>query len=83
MLQDGFTPLHAAAAKGHASVVTLLLATPGVDPLAACLSDGETPLDWALESDYITAERTAALLHADPRVAAALAAAGDADAQCN
>lgn len=28
------TPLHAAACWGHASIVTLLLVTPGVDPMA-------------------------------------------------
>ena len=33
-LQDGYTPLHAAALNGHASVVALLLAIPGVDPLS-------------------------------------------------
>lgn len=32
-LQSGWAPLHAAAAIGHAPVVALLLATPGVDPL--------------------------------------------------
>ena len=31
-LQDGGTPLHAAAWNGHAHVVALLLATPGCDP---------------------------------------------------
>ena len=31
-LQWGSTPLHAAAGSGHAPVVALLLATPGVDP---------------------------------------------------
>ena len=34
-LQYGYTPLIAAASQGHASVVTLLLATPGVDPTLA------------------------------------------------
>lgn len=33
-LQSGETPLHAAAKNGNAPVVKLLLATPGVDPLA-------------------------------------------------
>ena len=33
-LQGGDTPLHWAAYYGHAPVVALLLATPGVDPLA-------------------------------------------------
>ena len=33
LLQSDMTPLHAAAANGHAPVVALLLATPGVDPL--------------------------------------------------
>ena len=33
-LQYGNTPLHAAAMNGSAPVVALLLATPGVDPLA-------------------------------------------------
>ena len=33
-MQHGRTPLHEAAVEGHAPVVALLLATPGVDPLA-------------------------------------------------
>ena len=33
-LKAGFTPLHTAAVKGSAPVVALLLATPGVDPMA-------------------------------------------------
>ena len=33
-LQDGLTPLHVAAYLGHTPIVDLLLATPGVDPLA-------------------------------------------------
>ena len=33
-LQEGWLPLHAAAARGRVSVIALLLATPGVDPLA-------------------------------------------------
>ena len=33
-LQADYTPLHGAAADGHAPIVALLLATPGVPPLA-------------------------------------------------
>ena len=33
-LQDGLTPLHVAAMYGYASIIALLLATPGADPLA-------------------------------------------------
>lgn len=33
-LQSGVTPLHVASINGISSVVALLLATPGVDPLA-------------------------------------------------
>ena len=80
---------------GHAPVVALLLATPGVDPLArnivsgaeaaqgrACLpaprpspllQEGSSPLDYAQILGHAS---SAALLRADPRVAAALAAAG-------
>ena len=89
-LQGGWTPLHWAATYGHAPVVALLLATPGVDPLARTTrasklsgvcppvaprgrmkDDWETPLDCALRNRETD---TAALLQADPRVAAALAA---------
>ena len=91
-LQYGCTPLRAAAIGGSAPVVALLLATPGVDPLAKdevrgaqrwlvarlphsslLLQAGHTPLDWAQSGGQAA---TAALLRADPRVAAALAAAG-------
>ena len=34
LMQYGGTPLHRAAANGNTRVVALLLATPGVDPLA-------------------------------------------------
>ena len=37
--QNGATPLHFASSYGHAPVVALLLATPGVDPLTLCVSD--------------------------------------------
>lgn len=33
-VQYGATPLHVAAGCGHTAIVALLLATPGVDPLA-------------------------------------------------
>ena len=90
------TPLHAAAYRGYTSAVALLLATPGVDPLAKTavrgaqrwlrglpavlsaprpsplLQEDETPLDWAKSAEE-DAAAAAALLRADPRVAAALA----------
>ena len=92
-LQAGVTPLHVAAECDHAPVVALLLATPGVDPLALYVRGtqrrlcgllffqcpsllpqfGRTPLDLAQSKGA-----AAALLRADPRVAAALAAAGKA-----
>ena len=71
--EDGTTALHAAAHKGCAPVVALLLAIPGVDPLAVRYS-GETPLDMAYGAEKAAA---ATLLRADPRMAAALAAADD------
>ena len=97
-LQYGWTALHMAAMRDRAPVVALLLATPGVDPLAKSKgvrdtqrrlrglpvprpspllqpADGETPLDWARRYGKPAA---AALLRVDPRVAAALAAAGEA-----
>ena len=64
-LQDGLTPLHMAAIEGHVPVVALLLASPGVNPLAkdvvrgaqrrlralpACLSACYTPLPSAAVS---------------------------------
>jgi len=104
-IQDGVTPLHVAACNGHAAVATLLLATPGVDPLAADIVRGAwaevapqarmpplpPPHPFALPllllltlqkgaTSWVVARRyghraVAALLKADPRVAAALAAA--------
>ena len=89
-LQSGWTPLHVAAWYGHAPVVALLLATPGVDPLAKdilvrgaqrrlrgrlpaprpspLLQTGWTPLEWA---QGYGRDAAAAVLRADPRVAAA------------
>ena len=40
--QFGWTPLHGAASNGHAPIVALLLATPGVDPLAFCVRFAHT-----------------------------------------
>ena len=98
-MQNGETPLHLAALLGHTPIVALLLATPGVNPLAvdkgrrgcgagpgaprACFmpvssfsaSGGSTPLDNAENEGHAT---TAAMMRADPRVAAALAAAREA-----
>ena len=91
-LQYGDTPLHAAAKTGHAPIVALLLAAPGVNPLvkeslvrgtlrrhrklclpaprhSLLLQDG-TPLDVAQKYGN---DAAAALLLADPRVAAATA----------
>ena len=95
-MQWNETPLHIAAGMGHAPMVALLLATPGVDPLAidslvrgtqrafhwgfcpsahalpSVLQSGVTPLEKARRRKHAAA---AAVLEADPRVAAALAAA--------
>ena len=94
-LQDGVTPLHAAAINGRAQVVALLLATPGVDPTlkdkvrdsqrrlcgppaylpaprpSPLVQRGLTPLVMARGQGR---DAAVALLEADPRVAAALAA---------
>ena len=92
--QRGWTPLHWAAVCGSAPVVSLLLATPGVDPLTctrvrggraegavAGPSDACTPhllqrWDTALDMAHRYEQADAvAVLKADPRIAAALAAA--------
>lgn len=46
------TPLHAAAAKGHADVVALLLEN-GANPMARDTSDNATPLHWAAENGHL------------------------------
>jgi hypothetical protein len=55
-VDDGCAPLHEAAARGHAGVVSVLIATAGVDLNAAMSDDelaGATPLFLAAESNRL------------------------------
>jgi ankyrin repeat protein len=50
--QNGWTPLNAAASKGHAECVKLLLSAPGVDVNRAEKSSGNTPLYCAVKEKH-------------------------------
>ena len=71
--QFGWTPLHAAASRGHAEMVCLLLEAGA--SAAASDEDGKTPLAWAAMQGH---EAASALLddHALSRLAAKGEAAG-------
>jgi len=57
MKDDGQTPLHVTAARGHLEMVKLLLSTGKANVNQASSSDGHTPLMHAARSGHVAASR--------------------------
>lgn len=64
---DGWTPLHAAAAQGHLDILTELLVKGGGDPNRAALH-GQTPLHVACLNSHITCAKLLREHDADPKI---------------